>query len=1237
METERQPGPLVLPLADGHDAGVVGGKAINLARLINAGFPVPEGFVVTTHAFTRATRGDCAIPADVAEAVRKAYRGLGSPTVAVRSSATAEDMADASMAGQYETFLDLQGEQAVLDALWRCWQSVDSRRIRAYLKEHGIDPEKVAMAVVVQRLIPAEKAGVLFTANPRTGSQNEILIEANWGLGETVVSGLAQPDTLVLDRATGAVKSCVIADKQVWLQPGVHEARPLPDAKRKAGCLNSREVHALWKLGLKVMDHFASPQDIEWAIVDGRVYLLQSRTVTTLEDAETYEQLLSDVRAGIRAAAGAGRGGWVRHNIGETLPHPTPLTWSVIKRFMSGGGGFGAMYKQVGFEPSAVVSEEGFLDLIGGRVYMDLSRGPDMFFAGFPYKYDLGLLRANPDAAQGPPTVPSGALLDKLRIARRLRAANRNLRTLADDCDRRLTEEIIPRFVRYVAAEKAVDLSSLSAAQWIDLWRNREREVLDAFAPQSLLPSLVVAMAIEDLRGFLREQFWDDDADMLTNQLSAGPSGAAGGGEPDLTVAANQGLFEIAAGSGSVDAWLARFGHRAPEEFDLASPRWREQPALVAKLAEHMKGAVSPLARHEERSKELATRAAALKASLSGRLGREFDRRLALAHRYIRFREDGKHYLMLGYDLLRDMLLDAARRLDIGDGVFLLGIEELRDSLTTGIAPLHLIEKRRELRMAEKRLSLPDVITEADLDSLGEAPPVAGAGRLAAFVLSGGTGTGPVRVVLSPQQAGELGKGYVLVCPSTDPSWTPLFVGACGVVLERGGTLSHGAVVAREMGVPAVVLPDATRLLAEEEIVTVDGRGGAVLRSSAQAQAAPALDDTRIPARKVPPVVGPAEKRGATIRNVFLALWGAFFLAMLLEPRAIEAASFSVLDAILLPIAAAAGKPATVALIAAAFALLTMLGQKLLTDNRRLRQAKRRASALQKEARKLPADSARRKALMSLASPVQLRVTKAAFVPLAVLLGPMIVSFMWLPQRVDTAARNARPGSVVKVTAVIDGDCDSPVSLRADEPLALDGQSPPQQSIFLARGPLERHLKELTSTRSDLSGMAWDMALTVGNSRKAYIKELEAFLGGKMPDQKLSWAVMTPKGQAGKWPITLSLPGGRMVTIQAVLGEGYAPQPKEDIIVKAGDRERMDRQVQVWRADDPAAPIKEVQVRYRDLNPVQGEGTFWRPLDWFEPDENTGPVKALFAPWLVLYVLVYVVVMFAAKAALRVA
>ncbi|MCP4375184.1 MAG: hypothetical protein GY794_03245, partial [bacterium] len=529
MESDQKLTPFVLPLSEARDSAIVGGKAINLARLINASFRVPGGFVVTTHAFKHAEQSADVMPDDVAEAIRAAYRKIGSPTVAVRSSATAEDLDDASMAGQYETYLDIVGEQDVLEAVEKCWASINAERVVAYLKEHDIPRQHVAMAVVVQELVPSEKAGVLFTANPQTGSMNELLLEASWGLGETVVSGMVQPDTLVLDRATGAVKSCVISDKHIWIEPGAREVRPVPQDKRQIGCLNSKDVLALWKLALMVMDHFDSPQDIEWGIADDQVYLLQSRGVTTLQDAETYEQLLSDVRTQLRTAKKDEQGDWVRHNIGETLPHPTPLTWSVIRRFMSGDGGFGAMYKQVGFEPSETVCQDGFLELVGGRIYMDLSRAPEMFFEAFPFTYDLDLLQSNPDAAQGPPTLPSGSLMAQLGIARRLTKVNNELKNLASDFDRKLADEIIPQFEQYVRNEKATDLTALSTQQWFDLWASREKEVLDRFAPDSLMPSLIAAMAIEDLRSFINEYFWDVDSLATASELSAGGPG-------DLTV-----------------------------------------------------------------------------------------------------------------------------------------------------------------------------------------------------------------------------------------------------------------------------------------------------------------------------------------------------------------------------------------------------------------------------------------------------------------------------------------------------------------------------------------------------------------------------------------------------------------------------------------------------------------------------------------------------------------------------
>jgi len=182
-------------LADADSLDLVGGKAVNLARMIQAGLPVPGGFVVTTAAYRDARwGGDSSLPDDLAGEIVAAWQEMGSPAVAVRSSATAEDMAEASMAGQYETVLDVTDESALRAAVLHCWASLDSPRTRTYLAEHGIDLARVAMAVVVQELVPSDVAGVMFTANPRTGSRDECIVEGSYGLGEAVVSGMVQPD-----------------------------------------------------------------------------------------------------------------------------------------------------------------------------------------------------------------------------------------------------------------------------------------------------------------------------------------------------------------------------------------------------------------------------------------------------------------------------------------------------------------------------------------------------------------------------------------------------------------------------------------------------------------------------------------------------------------------------------------------------------------------------------------------------------------------------------------------------------------------------------------------------------------------------------------------------------------------------------------------------------------------------------------------------------------------------------
>ena len=406
---------------------------------------------------------------------------------------------------------------------------------------------------------------------------------------------------------------------------------------------------------------------------------------------------------------------------------------------------------------------------------------------------------------------------------------------------------------------------------------------------------------------FLEENFWNEDPDALSQLISSG-------GPPNRTVKADAELYELAQGNRTLETWLKDHGHRAAGEFDLASPRWREEPAFVTGMAKRLAGGDSPLDRHARHQQAVQQRIAQLRATLSRVDHAEFDRLIYLVRRYVAFREDGKDFLMLGYDLLRDLALEAGRRLDASTEIFYLTREDLFDALRVGFAPHHLIEGRLAAYRAEARLTLPGVIDENAIETLGEVPEIKSAAEYKAFAVSSGVAAGVARILRSPNEAGEMGTGYILVCPSTDPSWTPLFVNAAGLVLECGGTLSHGAVVAREMGLPAVVLPDATRLFKESEEIRVDGRRGAVCRVAndiAEPVAVETVDENnlRIPYELIPPPAGRRDRAAAKLRNILAAIWTLYLLgAFLLPERWLYQPSLKILDALLWPVSARLGQ-----------------------------------------------------------------------------------------------------------------------------------------------------------------------------------------------------------------------------------------------------------------------------------------------------------------------------------------
>jgi pyruvate,water dikinase len=578
---------------------------------------------------------------------------------------------------------------------------------------------------------------------------------------------------------------------------------------------------------------------------------------------------------------------------------------------------------------------------------------------------------------------------------------------------------------------------------------------------------------------------------------------------------------------------------------------------------------------------------------------------------------------MRGYALLREMVVDAGRRLGLPAGdVCLLTLAELERALTGKFEITNLrleIENRRVRRGAEGRVALADVIGEGEIETLGEVKVPAHGDRLEGFSISTGVATGKVKIVASPESAGDLGSGYVLVCRSTDPSWTPLFVNAAGIVLECGGSLSHGAVVAREMGKPAVVLPNATQILAENQEVAVDGVNGVVVMNASREGAGKVEEkvspgDVRVAFHRLPPAPGRREKAAARLRNWAGLFWVLFLAVTFLAPAlGLRELSIRALDVVLWPIYRAIGGLGTVAVIAAGLAFVSMVGQWLLTDTPRLRAAKRRAADLKREAAGLPEGSPRRKRLLALAAPVQGRLTMAAFVPLALLLGPMVMSFLWLPERIDPASANPRPGATAVVTAVVDPEYSGEVTI---DPYTMK-QPKETQVARSVRPTLAALVGKLE--KGAVPPVVQAQAGQTGKSVEELLGDLRKFLERPLPAQLLTWSVQTEHWNHAVYRVPVVAAGGNTMEVPLVMGNA-APPPLNVEVDEKGNR--------VWTIlPKEKGPIQAVKVRYTDSRRAES-GAFFAPFAKLGWGTDFG--------WLGVYLVVYIVALFAARFVLRI-
>ncbi|MEV4687998.1 PEP/pyruvate-binding domain-containing protein [Microbacterium sp. LWH3-1.2] len=851
---------LVVDLAElsADDLATVGGKAANLGELIRAGFEVPPGFCVTTEAYRNAVRGsaveagtitdaaaaraavlEAPFPDAVADAVRDAYARLesGAGPVAVRSSATAEDLPGASFAGQQDTYLDVAGVDAVLNAVHRCWASLWTDRAVAYRTAQGIDGAGVALAVVVQRMVAAESAGVLFTADPVTGRRRQAVLDAARGLGEAVVSGSVDPDHFVVDTATGRIL----------------DRRAGRDGAQAASVTDS-QVRALAALGDRVERAFGSPQDIEWAIdADGHAWLTQSRPITTLFPVPVRDAPLPASHTRIYFCVSLAQG---LHR---------PLTPMGIAAFRVIGSGF---LDLIGHRPARIADGPGAFAIGGDRIFVDatpvvrsavgreiMPRALDVMEARsavvvrglFADPRFSVLPRSRRHFARGflhvaarirLPLVVGQALLSPAAAQQRVHRLAREVRTRdipAGDIPTRIDGVVDLLFRAMPLAPRSLP----GALVGFGMLGLAGRLLRGSTQPGDL--QKVLRSAPDNVTTQMDLELWDiavrarRDTESAAALRTLAPADLA-----DAYLAGTlPGVLQR-----TMANFLARYGHRAVAEIDLGMPRWGEDPAhLFGVLAGYLRletDAATP-AQHfavGARGAEAMIDTLVRRARRRGRLrAAAVGFCLRRARALVGMREMPKFLIISAMRRARAALVDigvelaAAGRIAEPGDVFFLDFEETKQA-AAGTDMRTTIRARRDRYDTElRRRHVPRMLLSdgTEPEAVGGGSGASDApGALRGTPASAGTVTAPARVILDPVGA-RLEPGEILVAPSTDPGWTPLFLTAGGLVMEMGGANSHGAVVAREYGIPAVVgVARATDTITTGVDVTVDGASGVV-------------------------------------------------------------------------------------------------------------------------------------------------------------------------------------------------------------------------------------------------------------------------------------------------------------------------------------------------------------------------------------------------------------------------
>ncbi|MDK0524418.1 rifamycin-inactivating phosphotransferase [Streptomyces sp. ML-6] len=866
----------------------VGGKGAHLGGLSRIeGIDVPDGFCVTTDAFRlimaktpsidelldrlarlhpddregtrvlsaeiRRTVEETLVPDDLASAITRALARHGDRAAyAVRSSATAEDLPTASFAGQQDTYLNVVGPAEILRHVSRCWASLFTERAVTYRRRNGIDHRTVHMAVVVQRMVFPHASGILFTADPVTGDRRTATVDAGFGLGEALVSGLVNPDVFtvrhgeVVTRTIGAKQRAVRAlptggTREVEIDPRQQEQPALTDA----------QVVRLVRAGRRIEAHFGRPQDIEWCLVDDGFRIVQSRPITTLfpvpesDDQEKHvyvsvghQQMMTDAMK----------------PLGLSMWQATAM----VPMHEAGG----RLFVDVTRRLTSPASRAGLLDLLGKgdplvRDALETVLDRDDFVPSLP---DPEPGRPPGDGAPAPIGTDPAIVTELIGRSRESVAAlERDIRTKTGPELFDFLTEAFEEHKRVLGDPLSIQaiMAGMEATWWLNdklgewLGEKNAADTLTLSAPDNITSEM--GLALLDVADVIRP--WPEVVEFLQDVRAAQDAQGvrdvrdALGVRDVRGVPAEDFLDGLAQREGgpeareALEAYLDRYGMRCVGEIDITRPRWRERPdTLVPLILDNVRNFGPGAAEQrfeqgrqkaQEKEQDVLSRLRALPDG--DRKADETKRMIDRVRTFIGYREYPKYGIVSRYFIYKQALLaEAGRLVRAGvipeqEDVFYLTLQEFREAVVSHRVDAGIVQRRKEAFRSYRALTPPRVLT-----SDGEALTGAyrrddvPAGALAGLPVSAGTVEGRARVVLDVAEA-DLEPGDILVTSFTDPSWSPLFVGIAGLVTEVGGLMTHGAVIAREYGLPAVVgVERATRLIRDGQRIRVHGTDGYV-------------------------------------------------------------------------------------------------------------------------------------------------------------------------------------------------------------------------------------------------------------------------------------------------------------------------------------------------------------------------------------------------------------------------